>query len=357
MRPSWKGAAAAAAILAAPIASAHQFTCEKTVDGQDVVHVTTYPTTVTYAWTITNPLSVPSTTNLVTDSVFFPQGSPNLPFTLPLTLAGGASVTESEPLTIDTYDECVDLANATAGGAVTLTNVLTVWFDSTSTTCDAQVVCHPPGEGCLTRTPGYWGTHPNVTAELLPIESCGESLTTTTAHTAGSVTEDLCSVGKDHKLYGSPQEAQLVRQCAAAALNVAASESLGGSCETLLTSARFAECCTACGGSGSDIAASGCIEDLDAFNNSRDTLLEGGEEISLCHELGLSCAAQPQQCQAANGNGFVIDRQVALTTGAVGAGAGESVPARPTSGGCSGGPGGVLALLGTAALLALRRRR
>ena len=226
MRPSWKGAAAAAAILAAPIASAHQFTCEKTVDGQDVVHVTTYPTTVTYVWTITNPLSVPSTTNLVTDSVFFPQGSSNLPFTLPLTLAAGASVTESEPLTIDTYDECVRLANATAGGVVTLTNTLTVWFDSTSTTCDAQVVCHPPGEGCLTRTPGYWGTHPEITAKFLDpaLESCGEELTTTAVGVTGSITEDLCSVGKDHKLYGSPQEAQLVRQCAAAALNIAASD-------------------------------------------------------------------------------------------------------------------------------------
>ncbi len=354
MLRSWKGAAAAAAILAAPIASAHQFTCEKTVDGQDVVHVTTYPTTVTYVWTITNPLSVPSTTNLVTDSVFFPQGSSNLPFTLPLTLAAGASVTESEPLTIDTYDECVRLANATAGGVVTLTNTLTVWFDSTSTTCDAQVVCHPPGEGCLTRTPGYWGTHPEITAKFLDpaLESCGEELTTTAVGVTGSITEDLCSVGKDHKLYGSPQEAQLVRQCAAAALNIAASEFLGGSCEE--GSEVFAECCASCGS-----VPSGCIEDLDEFNNSADTLLVDEEEINLCKvpnlEIG-SCAADPGLCQAANGNGYVNDREVAVTTAAT-VSAGAAGPGGPTSGGCSGGPGGVLALLGTVGLLALHRRR
>lgn len=358
--------AAAAIILAAPIASAHEFVCEKTVDGQDIVHVDTYPTTVTYEWTITNALpSESSTTSKVADSIFFPllEGgavSPDVPFTLPLTLPGGASTSETQTLTIDSYEDCADLATIEPNGDITLTNTLTVYFDSTSTTCDAQVVCHPPGEengeGCLTRTPGYWGTHPLITAEFLPVESCGEELTTTQAATSGSITEDLCSVGKDHEAYGSPQEAQLVRQCAAAALNIAASDSLGGSCEESLSFERFAECCTSCGGSGTDIAASGCIEDLDEFNNTADTLLDDGEEINLCKELGLSCAAQPQQCQAANGNGWVSDREGVVSASTAGASP-QAATARPTSGGCSGGPGGVVSLLGALGLLALRRRR
>jgi uncharacterized protein (TIGR03382 family) len=209
-----------------------------------------------------------------------------------------------------------------------------------------------------TWTPGYWGTHPAITDEFLflPLESCGEDLTTTLAGEAGSITEDLCSVGKDHKEYGSPQEAQLVRQCAAAALNIAASESLGGSCEESLTSERFAECCTACGGTGAEIAASGCIEDLDEFNNSADTLLDGSSEINLCQELEVSsCAAEPAQCQAANGNGFVNDREGAAVVAS--SMASSPAPSSPTSGGCSGGPGGLLALLAAAGLLGLRRRR
>jgi hypothetical protein len=352
MGTSWQWAAVAAAILAAPIARGHELVCEKKVDGQDVVNVDTYPTTVTYEWTITNALaSAPSTADDLEDTLF-----PEPPFTLPLTLAGGASTSAEQMLTIDSYEECAELAKLTPNGPITLTNTLTVEFDGGSASCDAQVICKPReenGEGCLTRTPGYWGTHPDVTAELLPVESCGLDLTTTEAGEEGSITEDLCSVGKDHKEYGSPQEAQLVRQCAAAALNIAASEFFGGSCEESLSSERFAECCTACGGTGSEIAASGCIEDLDDFNNSADTLLEDSSEINLCRALELSsCAADPSECQAAGGNAFVNDRSTAAVAMASSPTAGG-----PTSGGCSGGPGGLLALLGTAGLLALRRRR
>lgn len=368
MDTSWKAVAFAAAILATPVANAHEFICEKTVDGEAAIHVYTYPKTVTYEWTITNTHPTePSTIDDLTDTLF-----PALPFTLPQTLPVGGSVSDEQMLTIESYEACVELAAAgvlsplttspPSGDGVTLTNTLTVWYDGDpQTSCSAEVVCHPPeddGEGCLTRTPGYWGTHPAVTAEFLSVESCGLELTTTEAGTEASITEDLCSVGNDHKVYGSPQEAQLVRQCAAAALNVAASAALDGSCEEALDPDRFAECCTTCGGAGAEIAASGCIEDLDAFNNSADTLLEDSSEISLCHALGLSCAAEPAACKAARGNGFVNDRAGALDAPAPARtlSSGAS-PLSPSSGGCAGGPAGLLALLGPAGLLALRRRR
>jgi MYXO-CTERM domain-containing protein len=341
-----------ALLLGAPVAGAHEFVCEKTVDGQSVVHVDTYPTTVTYEWTITNLFPTGSSTaDDVTDTLF-----PTLPFAVPLVVPVGGSVTETDTLTIGSYEECAELANVSPGGDIYLINTLTVSFEPDRTTsCSAKVVCHPPGngggEGCLTRTPGYWGTHPEVTAEFLPVESCGLDLTNTASATQGSITEDLCSVGNDHKVYGSPQEAQLVRQCAAAALNIEASHALGGSCEESLSSERFAECCAACGGGAADIAASGCIDDLDDFNNSADTLLEGGEEISLCHALELTCSANPTECQAAGGNGFVNERLETFL------GASGLSSAIPDAVGCSGGPGGLFALLAVAGLLALRARR
>jgi uncharacterized protein (TIGR03382 family) len=341
-----------ALLLGATVAGAHDFVCEKTVDGQSVVHVDTYPTTVTYEWTITNVFPTGSSTaDGVTDTLF-----PTLPFTLPLVVPVGGSVTETDTLTIGSYEECAELANVSPGGDIDLINTLTVSFEpEQTTTCSAKVVCHPPGngggEGCLTRTPGYWGNHPEVTAEFLPVESCGLELTTTDGATEGSITEDICSVGNDHKVYGSPQEAQLVRQCAAAALNIAASASLGGSCEEALSSERFAECCTSCGGSAADITASGCIDDLDEFNNSADTLLEDDEEISLCHALELTCSADTEQCQAARGNGFINARVETLS------GSSGLASAIPEAMGCSGGPGGLFALLAVTGLLALRARR
>lgn len=169
----------------------------------------------------------------------------------------------------------------------------------------ATVTCERMEEGCLTRTPGYWGTHPTITQDVLDdmtVTSCGLTLTETEAEVQASATEDICSVGTDWRAYGSPQEAQLVRQCAAAALNIAVSADLGFEC-TALSEARFDQCC----GSAEACAAvpSGCIEDLDRFNNSRDTITREGSELNLCHELGESCAAQPGECQDAKGNGFI----------------------------------------------------
>lgn len=346
MRLPWKGAAVAAAMVAAPLARAHDFVCVKTVNGQQSLEVSTFPTTLNYLWVITNPLTTPSTITSLDDTMF------DISLTLPLTLAPGASTSATQTIVLDDLEECVELANnPSPGSPIQFTNTLTVGFDGGSRTCKATVLCRPPGKGCLTRTPGFWGNHPGVTEEFLPIESCGHELTTTTAGTAGSVTEDICSVGKDHKLYDSPQQAQLVRQCAAAALNIAASEALGGSCTA--GSTLFERCCSDCGS-----VASGCIEDLDAFNNSADTLLEDGNEIELCHALGLGppCGADPSQCQAAQGNGFI---NATPTASSPTVSAPTAAPtSAPTSGGCGSGPAGVLALLATAGLLAgLRRRR
>ncbi len=172
--------------------------------------------------------------------------------------------------------------------------------DRSGSVCEdsANVECNR-GEGCLTRTPGFWGNHPDVTANFLPVTSCGRSLDDTLAGAAGSVTEDLCSLGRDKNVYASNQQAQLVRQCAAAALNLVASEDLGGSCGESAT-ALFDRCCTSC-----DTVGAGCIDDLDAFNNSRDTLLgESGGEISLC-KAGPPCNAEPGQCKLARDNGVI----------------------------------------------------
>jgi hypothetical protein len=190
----------------------------------------------------------------------------------------------------------------------------------------------------VTRTAGFWGNHANITACFLPVASCGIELDNTAnctsggANCSGSTAEDLCQSGQDSKAANtSPQQLQLIRQCTAAALNIAASTDLGGSCEARLGQIGdqfkiddlFATCCgvvdegsaSTCeqGLTGSQISASHCIDAIDAFNQDSNTLngftdfcpgtLHCADGSTLT--LTAPCKAQNADCQAANGNGFV----------------------------------------------------
>jgi hypothetical protein len=214
--------------------------------------------------------------------------------------------------------------NVPAGGQVQLTGLtpappltadacnnvsVTCTIESTGETLTetASAVCPgvDQGEGCLTRTPGFWGTHPHITGGFLPLTVCGVDLDTVAAGSGTSATEAMCSVGKDGKILG-PQLTQLVRQCTAALLNVAASASGGGNCTGDLPplTALLDGCCGAesvCTGDPvTGFSVNSCIDQLDAFNNSTDTLPPFGPFVS-------PGPADPSQCQASKGNDVVVD--------------------------------------------------
>ena len=159
----------------------------------------------------------------------------------------------------------------------------------------------PPDEiECLTRTPGFWGTHPHITEEFLPVTICGEALTITDAGSCDSATEALCvSPGRESR--GNQQYAQLVRQLTAAKLNLAASQANGVFCGEAIET-RIGECEALCGASKKAISASGCIEDLAAFNESMDGL------IPTPPPFDSPGPADSRQCRQANGNGTVIGK-------------------------------------------------
>lgn len=181
------------------------------------------------------------------------------------------------------------------------------------------------GDECLTRTPGFWCTHPTVTDLFLDVNVCGLPLTNVQVATVGSAIENM-NFGNDHKASTSPQLLQLVRQCTAAALNQSASLGNDGDCRSApigMSSfgAVFDACCSAsfctAGTSASAITASGCIEKLDQFNNSEDTFADAPPPFdnlgtAMCPVpdpnqplLTNACSAQPARCNEANGNGFV----------------------------------------------------
>jgi hypothetical protein len=114
----------------------------------------------------------------------------------------------------------------------------------------------------------------------------------------------MCSVGKDAKTVGtSPQQIQLIRQCMAAKLNIAATDEGEGDCETESAgiTATIEECCEELcpdDPTPSEINATLCIEELDAFNNLIDTLDPYGPFI-------MPGPADSSQCRASKNNGFV----------------------------------------------------
>ena len=172
----------------------------------------------------------------------------------------------------------------------------------------APVECNVrQGEGCLTRTPGFWGTHTGESpaqtgaADFLPVEVCGRVIDNAAAGNDHSSTEAVCSVGRDHTILG-PQLTQLVRQCTAAALNISASAANGGDCEGESNiGIVFDSCCdavSACTGDATNLTVNQCIGLLDTFNNSNDTL-----QIPAFQSPG---RANPSVCRDSKGNGVVV---------------------------------------------------
>lgn len=199
-------------------------------------------------------------------------------------------------MTVNIYDEHVGLAAAVVVDKAGQTCTGTCIAGPSCEECEAP----PPPGGCLTRTPSFWGTHPQVTSLFLPVSVCGVSLGVVEAGSGSSVTEALCVAG-GLECRSNTAYAQLVRQLAAAKLNLAATAQNGGSCGVAITE-LIAKCESLCTADHKTISASGCIQALDAFNNSVDTLTPTPAPFN---NPG---PAQPAYCQAANGNGIVIGK-------------------------------------------------
>jgi hypothetical protein len=134
--------------------------------------------------------------------------------------------------------------------------------------------------------------------DLLPLDVCGTTLDTTDSGSDTSTTEAICSVGTDGKILGS-QLTQLVRQCTAALLNLAASTGLGGDCEGAFPNVDFVGCCgpdSACTGGGT-LSVGECLGQIGGFNESES------DTLSFPFTTG---PANSRECRASKGNGVVV---------------------------------------------------
>jgi hypothetical protein len=168
--------------------------------------------------------------------------------------------------------------------------------DKESTTCTAACMqgpsceaCNPPpgGSECLTRTLGFWGTHPWVTNDYSPVTVCGKPLSCSgpddgksnpscQVGSCNSIMEGLGSIPSE--LSSNQPYVSMVKQLTAAKLNLNATAALfsGASCSDFRYRDQNIQywvsyCEGLCGANKATITNSGCIEALNAFNNSQDT--------------------------------------------------------------------------------------
>jgi hypothetical protein len=149
----------------AKAADAHEFICEKTVNGGASVEVTSYPTTLQFEFKVINSHPThPSIYQSVSDPMlsgftFTPAGPHEVPV--------GGSVTDTFDVTLASAEECRDLAASDGIADDVLMNTLTVTWHGGQASCSASVTCAPPPppppppppEGGATRTPGFFKTH------------------------------------------------------------------------------------------------------------------------------------------------------------------------------------------------------
>jgi hypothetical protein len=168
--------------------------------------------------------------------------------------------------------------------------------DKESNTCTSACMqgpsctaCNPPpgGSACLTRTIGFWGTHPWITNDYDPVTVCGKPLDCSAPGDGKS--NPACQVGSCNSIMeglGSlPAELSsnqpyvaMVKQVTAAKLNLNATAALfsGASCSDFRYRDQniqywISYCEGLCSANKTTISNSGCIEALNAFNNSQDT--------------------------------------------------------------------------------------
>jgi hypothetical protein len=209
--------------------------------------------------------------------------------------------------TSDTFVAKCDNTSLAAGQCLTMTiNIpgelnkpglgAAVVVDKEATTCTANCLAGPScetcggengGGECLTRTIGFWGTHPWITNDYAPVMVCAKSLVCDGLSDGKSnpscefghcndIMEGLGSIGSE-----SPKNSAyiaMVKQLTAAKLNLNATAALaaGATCADFRYNEKsiqtwITDCEALCGASDATISGSGCTEALNAFNNSQDT--------------------------------------------------------------------------------------
>lgn len=188
MQRGWKAAAVAAVLGLGGAAGAHEFKCEKLINGVEETRVSYYPATLEVRYLIYNVHpSATSVAQSVDDPLLASYGfhAPGTPLAVPV---GGWS-DSSFLLNIASYEDCLDLAASDGRDDENFDSTLRVTWENGSgaTVCGARLICGEPTytddcelnpEACPvlrgpTRDEGFFKTHEKALGACLasgPVE-------------------------------------------------------------------------------------------------------------------------------------------------------------------------------------------
>jgi len=176
------GGVAVFGVLCAGVAQAHELTCSKTVNGQPVVEVCSYPTSLRFEMTVSNAHPCDASQVLAAKDALLEEEGFCFDPAPPFWLGVGESKTDSFDFVLDSYEACQALAQQCAPDGVMLDgNFLpSAWFDNVFVAawdygfalCTARVLCKPPEPPppppCgATRTMGFFKTHEEALSQCL----------------------------------------------------------------------------------------------------------------------------------------------------------------------------------------------
>jgi hypothetical protein len=137
------------ALLVAGPLLAHELDCEKTVDGESIVIVDHYPSTLTWRLTVrnTHPTAV-STVLSISDPMLEARG---FSWATPFDLAVGAEASATFDTSVGSFSDCVALGGVGSGPVIDIAvsqqvpvdNVMTAGWDLGEAQCTARVICRP----------------------------------------------------------------------------------------------------------------------------------------------------------------------------------------------------------------------
>jgi hypothetical protein len=142
----WKAALVAAVVGTSGAAGAHELVCDKDVEGGPFFAVRGYPTALDYTFTVYNASTTGRSQVLsAEDPLLATRGfefEPPPPFYIPL----GGTASDSFATTLESYEECLELAASDGRVDRYIDNYFTVGWDKGEYTCAARVKCVPPRE-------------------------------------------------------------------------------------------------------------------------------------------------------------------------------------------------------------------
>jgi len=129
-------AAAAAAIALSGAAGAHEFVCEKTIEGEVVHVVAEYPATLHFKIVVTNTHPTDASTALAVRDDLLARFLPAAPFVVEV----GQSLQLDAAITVSSR-ACLRLSRAAACNGGIIDDVFQVIFDGGLAQCAARLVC------------------------------------------------------------------------------------------------------------------------------------------------------------------------------------------------------------------------